>query len=44
MKISTFEKRTKGNAKYSNSYIYAKELLITKKRVYTCHTSGHDEY
>tara|TARA_R110002111_G_scaffold200412_1_gene265728 strand:- start:68 stop:361 length:294 start_codon:yes stop_codon:yes gene_type:complete len=44
MKISTFEKRTKGNAKYSNSYIYAKELLIIKKRVYTCHTSGQGRF
>ena len=44
MKILTFENRTKGNAKYSNGYIYAKELLISKKRVYTCHTSGQGRF
>jgi len=44
MKLITFEKRTKENSKSSNGYGYAKELLITKKRVYTCHTSGSGRF
>ena len=40
MKLTTFENRVKGNSKTSNGYRYAKELLTSKKRVYTCHTSG----
>ena len=44
MKLATFENRTKGNSKSSNGYGYAKELLTTKKRVYTCHTSGSGRF
>ncbi len=44
MKTTTFEKRTKGNSKNSNGYGYAKELLTTKERVYTCHTSGSGRF
>ena len=44
MKLTTFENRTKGNSKSSNGYGYAKELLTTKERVYTCHTSGRGRF
>jgi len=44
MTTSTFEKRTKGNAKYGNGYKFALELLTTKKTVYTCHTSGSGRF
>ena len=44
MKITTFENRTKGNSKSSNGYGYAKELLTSKERVYTCHTSGSGRF
>jgi hypothetical protein len=44
MKLTTFENRTKGNSKSSNGYGYAKELLTTKERVYTCHTSGSGRF
>ncbi|MCP4984924.1 MAG: hypothetical protein GY928_02310 [Colwellia sp.] len=44
MKLSTFENRTKENSKNSNGYGYAKCLLTTKKRVYTCHTSGSGRF
>ena len=44
MKLTTFENRTKGNSKSSNGYGYAKELLTTKTRVYTCHTSGRGRF
>jgi len=44
MKLTTFENRTKGNSKSSNGYGYAKELLTTKNRVYTCHTSGRGRF
>ena len=44
MTTKTFENRTKGNAKNSNGYAFAKELLTTKGRVYTCHTSGKGRF
>jgi len=44
MKLTTFENRTKGSSKCSNGYGYAKELLTTKKRVYTCHASGSGRF
>ena len=44
MKLTTFENRTKGNSKSSNGYRYAKKLLTTKTRVYTCHTSGRGRF
>ena len=44
MKLTTFEKRTEGNSKNSNGYRYAKELLTTKTRVYTCHTTGSGRF
>ena len=44
MKLTTFENRTKEISKNSNGYIYAKELLIKKTRVYTCHTSGSGRF
>ena len=40
MKLSTFNNRTNKTTKNSNAYKNALSLMTSRKRVYTCHTSG----